>query len=219
MSAPETRPFLSGVILAAGASTRMQRPKQLLMLGGRCLLQHVIDATAQSCLDEVLVVLGHRAEEIRTVLRLPRGRNVRIVVAPDYAAGQSASLRAGLQAAHASAKAAAILLGDQPGIGAALIDRVATAFLAAEAAIVRPVYVGVHGEPSPGHPVFLARRIWPEAEGLQGDHGARALIAAHPDWLLEIPVEGKAPRDIDTSADFEAASAPGALVDRSSPRG
>ncbi len=206
MSAPECRPFISGIILAAGASTRMGRPKQLLTLGGRCLLQHVIDtAAAAAGLDEIIVVLGHRADEIRRVLQLPAGRHVRIVVAADFAQGQSASLRAGLRAAHASAVAAAILLADQPRMTAALIDRTAAAFLVADAPIARPAYRAPSGDGFPGHPVFLARRVWPEIKRLEGDQGARALIRAHPEWVLEIPVEGRAPADIDTWADYERA--------------
>ena len=65
------RPFLSGIILAAGTSTRMGRAKQLLPLDNRPLLQHVVDATAASCLDEIILVLGHGAEEIRAAIPCP----------------------------------------------------------------------------------------------------------------------------------------------------
>ncbi len=199
--------FLSGIILAAGTATRMGRPKQLLRFGDRCLLQHVIDAAAGSCLDEILVILGHRAGEIRALLRFPPGRAIRSVVAADYAQGQSASLRAGLRAAGPQASAAAVLLADQPGVTSHLIDRVAAAYLAAAAPLVRPVYADVDGVRVPGHPVVLARRIWPEVDKLEGDQGARALISAHPEWLLEIPIEGKPPPDIDTAEDYQRASA------------
>jgi len=199
----EGRPFLSGIILAAGASTRMGRPKQLLRLGGRCLLQHVIDAAAASCLDEIIVVLGHRAEEIREALELRAGRAVRIVLAADSAQGQSASLRAGLRAASPHASAAAILLGDQPTVTSQLIDRVAREYLHSGSAIARPVYSRPDGGRVPGHPVFLARRIWPWADKLNGDEGARALISAHPQWVLEIPIQGEPPVDIDSRADYE----------------
>ena len=206
MGATEPRPFLSGIILAAGASTRMGRPKQLLPLSGRCLLQRVIDAAVDSCLDEIVVVLGHRADEIREVLQLPAGRAVRIVVAPDCALGQSESLRAGLRAANSQASAAAILLGDQPGITGELIDRLATECSASSARIVRPVYDS-GGAHVPGHPVFLARRIWPAVEKLQGDQGARVLIRAHPEWVTEIPIAGEPPHDINTEEDYRHAFA------------
>jgi molybdenum cofactor cytidylyltransferase len=206
VATPEPRPFLSGIILAAGASTRLGRPKQLLPLGDRCVLQHVVDAAVASCLDEIIVVLGHCAEEIRKTLHLPARRMARIVVASDYAQGQSASLRAGLQAASPRARAAAILLGDQPQVTSQLIDRVAREYLESKSAIARPVYCQPEGGRVPGHPVLLARHIWPEVEKLEGDHGARKLISTHSQWLLEIPIEGEPPVDIDTAENYQQAA-------------
>ncbi len=193
-------PFFSGIILAAGSSTRMGRAKQLLPLENRPLLQHVVDTAAASCLDEIILVLGHRAAEIATAIDLPAA--VRIVVNAAYAQGQSTSLQAGLRAASPHAGAAAVLLGDQPGVTAQLIDLVATAFAESAAYVARPVYAGVGGHRVPGHPVFLARRIWPDIDKLQGDHGARELLTAHPEWLCEVLVQGTAPRDIDTWEDY-----------------
>lgn len=198
------RTFLSGIILAAGSSTRMGRPKQLLPLQERPLLQHVLDAAVASCLDEIIVVLGHRAAEVCTAIKCPA--RVRLVVNTEYAEGQSTSLRAGLRAASPHAAAAAVLLGDQPRVTAPLIDAVAAAFLTSTACVVRPVYSASSDRRVPGHPVFLARRVWQEVDELRGDQGARALLAAHPEWLLEVPVEGDPPGDIDTWEDYRSAS-------------
>jgi molybdenum cofactor cytidylyltransferase len=197
----ERRPFLTGVVLAAGASARMGRPKQTLPVGDRCLLQLVVDAALASHLDEVVVVLGHRAEEIRAAIALPEGDRARAVVNPDFARGQSTSLQRGLCAADARSHALAVLLGDQLSVGADLIDRVAEAFLAGGAPLARPVYPDAGG--APGHPVFVARRVWPQIEALSGDQGARGLIAARPDWLLEVPVAGEPPLDVDTWEDYQ----------------
>jgi molybdenum cofactor cytidylyltransferase len=179
----------------------MGRPKQLLPLGDRPLLQHVVDAAVASCLDEVIVVLGHCAAEIRAAADLCDP--VRVITNPSYGEGQSSSLHAGLRAASPCAAAAAILLGDQPHVTARLIDRMVEAFLGAGAPVVRPVYSASDGRRVPGHPVLLARRIWPTVEGLRGDQGARGLLSAHPDWLLEVPVEGEPPSDIDTWEDYQ----------------
>ena len=201
--------FLSGIILAAGASSRMGRPKQVLPLRGRPMLQRVLDEAIASRLDEIVLVLGHRANEIREALRLPEGGRVRAVVNADWARGQSTSLRLALRRANPTAAAAAILLGDQPGVGAALIDRVARAFLDGGLPAARPVYSGADGSRVPGHPVLLARRIWPEVDKLGGDEGARALLAARADWLLEVPVEGEPPADIDTWEQYRQAGGAG----------
>lgn len=205
MALADQRPLISGVILAAGASTRMGRPKQLLPLDGRPLLQHVVDVAVAACLDEVILVLGHRASEIRDALGLPA--RVCVVVNEQYAQGQSTSLRAGIRSANPNADAAAVLLGDQPGVTADLIEAVATTFHTGNARIVRPVYADAKGGRVPGHPVFLAREIWPEIEALRGDHGARVLLDVHPDWLCEVLVPGPRPRDIDTWAEYEQIAA------------
>src|SRR5918997_5983315 len=104
--------MISAVVLAAGASTRLGRPKQLLELDGKPLLQHVVDALDGAGLDEVVVVLGHEAERIRAAVVLPaRGR---VVVNRAHRSGQASSLRAGLDAVDAASEAAVVVLGDQP---------------------------------------------------------------------------------------------------------
>ena len=199
----QEQPFLSGIVLAAGAARRMGRPKLLLPLTGRCVLQHVVDAAAQSCLDELVIVLGADADAVRAALALPADRAVRVTVNTDYAEGQSTSLRAGLAALDTRADAAAILLGDQPGVDRALIDAVAAAFVTGGAAAARPVYETASGERIPGHPVFLHRRLWPALDALRGDAGARTVLAEHPEWVLEVPVAGAPPVDIDTPEDYD----------------
>ena len=195
---------ISGIVLAAGSSERMGTPKQLLTLGERCLLQHVIDAALGSQLDEVVVVLGHRADEVSAALTLPSAAPVRIARNPHWAEGQSGSLRCGLEAVDERCAAAAVLLADQPELRPADIDRVADAFRESGASAARPVYPEAGG--APGHPVLLARRIWPEVCALSGDSGARVLFAAHPSWLLEVPLPGKPPVDIDRPEDHRRIS-------------
>ena len=209
----DERIFLTGILLAAGASTRMGRPKQLLPLAGRALLQHSLDQAAAACFDELILVLGHRAAEIRDALDLPDSYRCRVVVNEHYREGQAGSLRLGLRSAAPAAAAAAILLGDQPLVTAVRIDRVARAFREAGARAARPLYTGTAGERIPGHPVFLARSTWPELERLAGDRGARDLLAAHPGWLHEIPLGGEPPLDVDIEEDWRRAEK--ALLDSS----
>lgn len=192
-------PRLVGLILAAGASRRMGRPKQLLPLAGRPLLQHVVDAASGSRLAESVLVLGHAADEIRAALTLPT--RCRVVVNPEPDAGQSTSLACGLAAVDAGAAAVVVLVGDQPGVTSALIDEVTAAFLAGDAPVVRPVW-RTDGTATPGHPVVLARAIWPALAGLTGDQGARALFDAHPEWVHQIEIAGAPPLDVDDHEDY-----------------
>jgi molybdenum cofactor cytidylyltransferase len=204
---------VAAVVLAAGSSRRMGQPKQLLPWHGRPLLQHVLDVAAASAVGEIVLVLGHEADGVRAAIELPaRGR---IVVNERHAEGQGTSLACGVAALGADAVAAhgadavAVLLGDQPGVSSALVDAVVAAFLAGDAAAVRPVWRGADGTQQPGHPVVLARRVWPEVAALTGDRGARDLFAEHPDWLCELAMAGDAPTDIDDPADYRRAASGG----------
>jgi molybdenum cofactor cytidylyltransferase len=161
-------------------------------------LQHVVDAALASSLDEVIVVLGHRADEIEAALTL--GGRARTIANPDFAEGQITSLRCGVAAANAAARAVAILLGDQPSLRSQAIDDMVAAFLAAGARAARPVFPDAGGRP--GHPVLLAREIFCELEPLRGDQGARSLFSEPRNGVIEIPVAGEPPPDIDTPEDL-----------------
>jgi molybdenum cofactor cytidylyltransferase len=187
---------VAGVVLAAGSSTRMGRPKQLLRLGEIPLLQHVVDAVAAARLEEVVVVLGHEATAVERALRLPEGaRAVRNI---EHAAGLSSSLRAGLEALGPEIRAAVVALGDQPELDAASILAVADAYRRTEARVVQASYRGV-----PDHPVLLDRRVWPEVLAVTGDRGARDVLASHPDWLHPVELDREPPKDVDTWGDYE----------------
>ncbi len=198
-------PFLSGLILAAGRSERMGQPKQLLLLRGKPLVQYAIDAALESKLDEVVLVLGHRADEVCAAIQVPDGAPLRVVINDDYEEGQGSSLREGLRNVDPKAAGAAILLADQPGVDAALIDRIAGAFRAAEPSVLRPVFQGVDGERVPGHPVFLAHRIFDGViHEVRGDLGLRGLLPTHPEWLEELLLDEPPPPDVDTPEAFAA---------------
>jgi molybdenum cofactor cytidylyltransferase len=204
---------VTGIILAAGRASRMGEMKQLIEIDGRPMLVHVIAAAAASTLDEILVVLGYEAARVRQAVLASRclasnaSDRVRFVENDAFEAGQSTSLTAGLRAA-VDAQAAAILLGDEPDIDAAAIDRVLEAYRHADASatpIVRAVYRDADRDGAgrvPGHPVVFDQSVWWELERLTGDAGARAVIATDAGRVLCIDVEGPAPRDLDTPQDL-----------------
>lgn len=198
---------IAGVVLAAGASRRMGKPKQLLPLRGRPVLQHALDAAAASGVGEIVLVLGHEADAIRGAIALPA--RARVVVNQAWAEGQGGSLACGLAAVASEAAAAAVLLGDQPEVDATIIDTVLAAYRIDADTALRPVWRDAAGATHPGHPVVLARRTWTELATLDGDRGARELFRRHPDWVRELPMAGPPPSDIDDAADYRRASAQG----------
>ena len=187
--------MIAGIILAAGDSSRLGRPKQLLDLGGKPVLQHVVDAAAAAPLDEIVVVLGHAASDVAAAVALPATGC--FVVNPDHASGQSTSLRAGLQAAPEAA-AAVILLGDQPGIRPDAIASVIEAWRTGHPRVVQASYGG-----TAAHPTLLDRAVWPQVERATGDQGARDVLQANPEWRSLVEVAGMPPDDIDTEEDYE----------------
>ena len=190
--------MISAVVLAAGSSTRMGRPKLLLPLAGKPIVQHVIDVALGAPVGEVVVVLGPDPDAMRSALE-PDDR-LRFAVNERSFEGQSTSLRAGLDAVEPGAQAAVILLADQPGVAAAALEavlRTAGDSLPPEAAAVQASYGGV-----PAHPTLFIRSVWSEVVQ-EGDHGARNWIRAHPDRRVLVEVGGEPPEDVDTPEDYE----------------
>jgi molybdenum cofactor cytidylyltransferase len=185
------------VILAAGASTRLGRPKQLLELGGMPVIRLVSEAALRAALDDVVVVLGHDAEAVRAALA-DAGPRVRTVLNDRYREGQSTSLVAGIRAMRQEAEAALVLLGDQPEVRVDAIDTVLARWRTDGGDIVQAAYGG-----TAAHPMLFDRSMWPELEGATGDEGARGIIARHRDRRILVEVGGRPPRDIDTAEDYE----------------
>lgn len=185
------------VVLAAGSASRLGRPKSLLMWRGRPLLEHVLGVVEASTLAGGVLVLGHAASQVRQGVRVPEGLSV--VVNPEHATGQASSLQRGLAALDDDTGAAVVLLADQPTITVAAVDAVVAAWRAGAGRVVRARY-----RDGPAHPVLLDRTVWAALAELDGDTGARPLLAAHPELLAETAVGGDAPPDVDTWADYRA---------------
>lgn len=187
-----------GVVLAAGSSSRLGRPKQLLPLGGRPLLAHTLAHARDSLLDGVYVVLGHEARAIERQVE-PAALGARVVVNDRHGEGQSTSLHAGLAALPRDAAAAVFILGDQPLVGPDVLDALVATYRATGGPIVQPVYAGRRG-----NPVLFDRALWSELLTIEGDQGARGVLRAHADLVREAPVPDiPYPADVDTPADYE----------------
>ncbi len=190
---------VAAIILAAGAGSRFgEEPKLLADLDGRPVLQHVLDAVDAFTPAETVVVLGHAADRIEAGVTW---RAERRVTNPDPGRGLSSSVRVGLEAlAGSRAAAALIVLGDQPQVSVAVMG----ALLAeARAQPERPIVVPLYASDGGRNPVLLRHAAWPLAAALSGDRGFGPLIAAHPELVAEVAVEGDNP-DIDTPADLQS---------------
>jgi molybdenum cofactor cytidylyltransferase len=191
---------VTAIILAAGRSTRMGGPNKLLAeLGGRKLVRIVTEQALASRASGVIVVTGHQAAEVEKALQ---GLKVKFVRNPDFAAGLASSVKSGIAAVPANADGAVVCLGDMPLIDAHLIDRLIDAFAPDRGHLIAvPV-----SDNKRGNPVLWSRRFFNELMTLDGDVGARHLIAKHSETVVEVAVEGHgAFLDIDTPQALEAA--------------
>lgn len=185
----------AGIVLAAGLATRMGAFKQLLPLGDQTLIERVVDQLCRR-LKRVVVVVGHRADEVAGVLA---GRPVHCVYNPDYQLGMSTSVQCGIRGAG-PAGAYLICLGDQPRL-AALLEPLLSAAAQSSKGIIIPIYQGKRG-----HPLLIRSTYVEEIMSLPPDQGLNSVIRAHRRDTLEVPVEESgALEDLDTPADYQQA--------------
>lgn len=185
------------VILAAGASRRMGRPKQLLPLGATTLLEHAVDAALASSAWPVVVVLGAQAAEIRPLLAR---RPVLIAENPTWTEGMASSLRAGLTVMNAfSIRVDAVLfaLCDQPAFSADLVQRFIATQQTSQRSVVAARYSGHLGAPA-----LFTRPHFPALNALVGDEGARKLLAQLPAGEVEAIDLPELAHDLDTPEDY-----------------
>ena len=190
------RQFISGLILGAGASQRLGPPKQLLPFRGTTMLGWVVkQAERAKGLDELIVVLGRAADEIREQVDFG---GVRVVENPVFTEGCSSSYKAGLAALNPMSQAMIIILGDQPGISPEVIDRLAEEWRRAESLIALCSYTGRNG-----HPMIFAQSMFEQLSRLHGDKAAWKLVDANAALVREVEFNLPFPDDINTAEDFE----------------
>jgi molybdenum cofactor cytidylyltransferase len=194
----------AALVLAAGRGTRMGGENKLAAdLRGKPVVRYVAEAALASRTRPVIVVTGHEPERTRAALS---GLDLFFVHNPDFAAGLSTSLKAGLGAVPGDADAVAVLLGDMPEVSAALLDRLIGALDPARGALIAvPTRDGKRG-----NPVVWSRRFFDELARLEGDVGARHLIGQSGEAVVEVPVDDDAAfLDIDTPEALASARAGG----------
>lgn len=190
-------PRVTGIVLAAGAGSRMGRTKQLLPFRGRTVLECVVDSALASSLHRVIVVLGHQADVLAPLLK---ERDVTVVFNPFYSTGQSSSLKAGLHAVTEEAEAVLFLLGDQPLVTVETINSILLAYATSPASpIVMPVFEGKRGNPA-----LFSRQTFSRLEVLSEDRGARPLFEQYAGHILTVPVADSSIHfDVDTEEDYQ----------------
>jgi molybdenum cofactor cytidylyltransferase len=194
MPRPGSRERVAGLVLAAGGSRRLGQPKQLLPYGQATLLDHTL-ATARACaFDQLVCVLGGGAEAIRDGVGLA---GVEVVENHQFGTGCSSSIAAALGAVDARAEVLVLMLGDQPGVTPATV----AALLAGrgDAPLAACRY-----EDGRGHPLAFARSVFADLEALHGDKGVWKLLDRRAAEVVDVPVGGRVPLDVDTWEDYRA---------------
>ena len=190
----------AGIILAGGSSTRFGRPKQLLKLRGKYLLEYALHAALESKLNHVVLVLGYEYQKILQALgNCTTHERLQLVINHHYLEGQSRSLKAGLLKIRDTFPAVMFLLGDQPMLDSKTLDHMLDKFRHSDKDICVPVCNGKRR-----NPVIFNRVFFDQLMGIEGDVGARHIIRANPNRVLYVKMDNPLCFvDIDTQKDFE----------------
>ena len=189
--------FISALLLAAGKGERMGEVKQLLSLGEKRMIEAALGNLQAARCDEIIVVLGFAADEVRPLVE---GKDrVKVVINPRFAEGMSTSIHQGLKEINARATGILIALADQPFIPPEVINTLIEGFQRGARGIVLPAYEGRRG-----HPVILDRKKYEgELLALQGDVGGKEIVGKHPEDVLEVAVADRGVlMDIDAPEDY-----------------
>lgn len=184
------------IILAAGESRRMAKPKLLLPFGEKTIIEAVVANTIGSKADHTLLVLGAHREKILTKVKRI---SVKTVVNHDYSQGMLSSVQLGFRSLPEGTRAALVLLGDQPHIPSSVIDKVIEGYRTSKKGIVVPTY-----KKERGHPVLIDLKYRDEIERLKPEKGLRGIVYSHPEDVHEVPVDTpNILRDIDNMEDYQ----------------
>ncbi|MBV8990436.1 MAG: nucleotidyltransferase family protein [Solirubrobacterales bacterium] len=197
---PRDRPPVTGLVLAAGGSKRLGRPKQLLPFGSSTMLEHVL-ATARSCRFQQLLCVVGGTDAVRGTVELA---GVQVVENPQFGEGCASSIAAALSVVDPRSELLVLMLGDQPGVSAEIV----ATLLAGRGAAPLAACAYADGR---GHPLVFTRSMFGELASLHGDKGVWKLLDRHAGEVVDVPIEGSIPRDVDTWEDYQDVLATEAL--------
>ncbi|MGI8410934.1 MAG: nucleotidyltransferase family protein [Solirubrobacteraceae bacterium] len=194
MSSSPAEPFVTILVLGAGGSTRLGAPKQLLPYGESTLLGHVVGVARECRTDQIVVAIGGAADDVRTGVDLG---GTEVVVNRAYGQGCSSSIAAALVAFDPRCQVLVLMLGDQPGVTPSTVTALLRGRQGAPLAVCRY-------DDGRGHPIAFSRQVFPALADLHGDKGVWRLLDQRAADLVEVPVAGPVPLDVDTLEDYQA---------------
>lgn len=186
--------FVTGLVLAAGGSSRLGQPKQLLPFGSGTMLDHVLSVACACPFDQVVCVVGGGAEAVRAQVDFG---GVQTVENPGFGSGCSSSISAALSAVDGRADVLVLMLSDQPGVTAVTVESLLAGRRDAQLAVC--AY-----RDGRGHPFAFGRELLPELAQLHGDKAVWKLLDRLGDQVVEVPIDRPMPRDVNTWEDYEA---------------
>ena len=202
MPSPQAE-FVTGLVLGAGGSSRLGRPKQLLPFGDRTLLEHTL-STARDCgFEQLIVPIGGAAADVRERVDFT---GADVVVNPDYGKGCSSSIAAALGVVNQRCDVLVLMLGDQPGVTPDTVRALLDGRGDAPLAVCRY-------DDGRGHPIAFARSVFPQLADLHGDKGVWRLLDERAGDVVDVPVAGNVPLDVDTPEDYKAVLAAAGLTE------
>lgn len=171
-------PSIYAVILAAGESSRMGSPKALLQIKGNTFLQHLVDTVRRAGLENISVVLGHDAENIRSKFpELP----VQFIINENYHKGQLSSIQTAIKNIPTDVDAILVCPIDRPMVSSGLIQKLISEFIISKPPVVIPTF-----DAKRGHPIIFSSSLFPEIMRAPNDVGARAVVWAHHNEVVEV---------------------------------
>ena len=194
MPSPQAETFVTGLVLGAGGSSRLGRPKQLLPYGDRPLLEHTLNTARDAGFEQIVVPIGGAAGEVRERVDFT---GTEVVVNRNYGEGCSSSIAAALDAVNRRCEVLVLMLGDQPGVTPDTVRALLAGRGDAPLAVCRY-------DDGRGHPIAFSRSVFPQLADLHGDKGVWRLLDERAGDVVDVPIAGNVPLDVDTPEDYKA---------------